>query len=313
MRNLTLRQLRAVRAVMRHRKISAAAAELGLTAPAVTLQIKEVERELGVLLFDRTVDGVLPTYAGRAVIEAARMIEERLEELSTDINAIKGVRKGELTLGVVSTAKYFAPRIVASFMKEYPGISLQLMVGNRSEVVGSLEDRTIDMALMGRPPRDLPVRSALIGDHPLVIIAPPDHPLVGETAISKDRIAQEHFLVREAGSGTRSSLEFFFSDIDYRPDRIGTEMGSNETIKQAVMAGLGVAFISAHVIELELELRRLAILDVVGMPVHRQWFLVRRSDRTLAHALATFQDFLIRRGNDFLPQLPDSGPSAPIE
>lgn len=311
MRNLTLRQLRAVRAVMRHRKISAAAAQLGLTAPAVTLQIKEVERELGITLFDRTVDGVHPTFAGRAVVEAARMIEDRLEELSSDIDAIKGVRKGALTLGVVSTAKYFAPRIVASFMKLYPGINLQLMVGNRAEVVAALEARTVDMALMGRPPRDLPVRSVLIGDHPLVIVAAPDHPLAKERAISKDRIAREPFLVRETGSGTRSSLEFFFADIPDRLDRIGTEMGSNETIKQAVMAGLGVAFISAHVIELEMELHRLVILDVVGLPIHRQWFLVSRSDRTLAHALATFQDFLVARGTEFLPQLPPAAGSPP--
>lgn len=304
MRNLTLRQLRAVRAVMRHRKISAAAAQLGLTAPAVTLQIKEVERELGILLFDRTIDGVIPTYAGRAVVEAARVIEERLEELASDIDAIKGVRKGELTLGILSTAKYFAPRIVASFTKLHPGISLRLKVGNRSEVIAALEARTVDIALMGRPPRDIPVRSVLIGDHPLVFIAAPDHPLVGEIAISKDRIAREPFLVREAGSGTRASLELFFANTANRPGRTGTEMGSNEMIKQAVMAGLGIAFISAHVIELELELHRLAILDVEGTPVHRQWFLVRRSDRTLAHALATFQDFLASRGTDFLPHLP---------
>lgn len=311
MRNLTLRQLRAVRAVMRHRKISSAAAQLALTAPAVTIQIKEVERELGILLFDRTADGVHPTSAGRAVVEAARMIEERLDELSSDIDAIKGIRKGELTLGIVSTASFFAPRIVAHFMKLYPGISLQLMVGNRAEVIAALEARSVNMVLMGRPPRDLAVRSALIGDHPHVIIAAPDHPLVDETAISKERIAREPFLVREVGSGTRSSLEFFLSDIDDRPDRIGIEMGSNETIKQAVMAGLGIAFISAHVIKLELELRQLAILDVVGTPVHRQWFLVRRADRALAYALATFQDFLVERSSDFLPHFPGTTTAAP--
>ena len=302
MRNLTLRQFRAIRAVMRHRKIAAAANQLGLTASAVTLQIKEVEKELGIALFDRTGDGVHPTYAGLAVIEAARMIESRLDELADDIDAIKGLRKGALTLGVVSTAKYFAPRLVAGFIKMLPGIEMKLIVGNRAEIVAALESRAVDMALMGRPPRGMPVRSVLVGDHPLLIVASPDHPLAGERNISKERIAEEKFLVREAGSGTRTSLEIYFADIPGRLDAIGTEMGSNETIKQAVMAGLGVAFISAHTIELELELSRLAILDVVGMPVHRQWFLVSRSDRALSHALGAFQGFMLEPGSKLMPK-----------
>jgi LysR family transcriptional regulator, low CO2-responsive transcriptional regulator len=304
MRNLTLKQLRAVRAVMRHRKIAAAASQLGLTASAVTLQIKEVERELDIPLFDRTGDGVHPTYAGRAVAEAMRMIESRLEELSEDIDAIKGLRKGRLRLGVVSTAKYFAPRMMAGFMKMLPGIEMKLTIGNRAEILAALDASSIDIALMGRPPRGIDVRAVVVGDHPFVIIAPPDHPMIGEVGISKDRIAQEHFLVRETGSGTRTSLELYFGDIPGQLDNLGTEMGSNETIKQAVMAGLGVAFLSAHTIELELELRRLVMLDVEGLPVHRQWFLVSRSDRALSHALAAFQDFVVARCGDYLPKIP---------
>jgi LysR family transcriptional regulator, low CO2-responsive transcriptional regulator len=303
MRNLTLKQLRAVRAVMRHRKISAAANQIGLTASAVTLQIKEVEKELGLALFDRTTDGVHPTTAGLAVVEAARAIDARLDELADDIDAIKGLRKGALRLGVVSTAKYFAPRMMAAFMKAYPGIEMQLTVGNRSEIVVALESRAIDLALMGRPPRGVPMRAVFIGDHPLVIIAPPDHPLAAEKAISKDRIAQEHFLVREAGSGTRTSLEIYLADIPGRLDALGTEMGSNETIKQAVMAGLGIAFLSAHTIEQEIELGRLIVLHVEGLPIHRQWFAVSRSDRRLSHALAAFQEFLTAQARAHLPDV----------
>ncbi len=288
---------------MRHRKIATAANELGLTASAVTLQIKEVEKELAIALFDRTGDGVHPTNAGLAVVDAARAIESRLEELAEDIDAIKGLRKGALSLGVVSTAKYFAPRMMAAFMKNFPGITMKLTVGNRAEIIAALEARAVDIAVMGRPPRGLPVRAALIGDHPLVIIAPPDHPLVSELAIAKDRIAREQFLVREPGSGTRTSLEIYFGDIPGRLDNLGTDMGSNETIKQAVMAGLGIAFISAHTIEQEIELGRLVILDVVGLPIHRQWFAVSRSDRNLSHALAAFQDFLTQQGPLHLPQI----------
>jgi LysR family transcriptional regulator, low CO2-responsive transcriptional regulator len=303
MRNLTLKQLRAVRAVVRHRKIASAANQLGLTPSAVTLQIKEVEKEFGVILFDRTGDGVHPTHAGLAVVDAARAIESRLEELGEDIDAIKGLRKGTLSLGVVSTAKYFAPRMMAAFMKMLPGIEMKLTVGNRAEIISALESRTIDIAIMGRPPRGVPMRAVMIGDHPLVIIAPPDHELVGTHTISKDRIALEHFLVREPGSGTRTSLEIYLADIPGRLDNLGTDMGSNETIKQAVMAGLGIAFISAHTIEQEVELGRLVLLDVVGLPVHRQWFAVSRSDRKLSHALAAFQDFLIARAKHHLPDI----------
>jgi LysR family transcriptional regulator, low CO2-responsive transcriptional regulator len=301
MRNLTLRQFRAVRAVARHRKIATAAKELGLTASAVTLQIKDVEKELGVSLFDRTGDGVLPTFAGLAMVEAARGIELRMEELRDDLDAIKGLRKGVLSLGVVSTAKYFAPRMMAAFMNVYPGIEMKLTVGNRQDIIHALEARTLDIALMGRPPRGIPMRSVVIGDHPLVIVAPPDHALAGEKKISKDRIASEHFLIRETGSGTRTSLEIYFGDVPGRLDALGTEMGSNETIKQAVMAGLGVAFISAHTIELERDLRKLVVLDVEGMPVHRQWFLVSRQDRALSHALEAFQSFVVSGAARYLP------------
>jgi LysR family transcriptional regulator, low CO2-responsive transcriptional regulator len=303
MRNLTLRQLRAVRAVMTHRKIAAAANEVGLTPSAVTLQIKDVEKELGLPLFDRTGDGVHPTHAGLAVVDAARSIEMRLEELAEDLDAIKGLRKGTLKLGVVSTAKYFAPRMIAAFRRMLPGIEVKLAVGNRAEIIAALEARTIDIAVMGRPPRGLAVRAVVIGDHPLVIIAPPDHPLAKADSISKDSIAREQFLVREPGSGTRTSLEIYFADIPGRLDNLGTEMGSNETIKQAVMAGLGIAFISAHTIEQEMELGRLVILDAVGLPVHRQWFAVSRSDRKLSHALAAFQNFLTAQGPRYLPQV----------
>jgi LysR family transcriptional regulator, low CO2-responsive transcriptional regulator len=303
MRNLTLKQLRAVRAVMTHRKIAAAANEIGLTPSAVTLQIKEVEKELGLPIFDRTGDGVHPTHAGLAVVDAARAIDMRLEELGEDLDAIKGLRKGTLKLGVVSTAKYFAPRMIAAFKRMLPGIEMKLVVGNRSEIIAALEGRTIDIAIMGRPPRGLAVRAVVIGDHPLVIIAPPDHTLVGENQIGKDRIAREQFLVREPGSGTRTSLEIYFADIPGRLDNLGTDMGSNETIKQAVMAGLGIAFISAHTIEQEIELGRLVILDVVGLPVHRQWFAVSRSDRKLSHALAAFQEFLTAQGPRYLPEI----------
>ncbi|MDL2339905.1 MAG: LysR family transcriptional regulator [Pseudomonadota bacterium] len=303
MHNLTLRQLRAVIAVNRLGKISLAAGEIGLTAPAVTLQIQQAEAEAGVPLFDRTSDGLRPTDAGTAVVQAALAIEERIGELGDQLDAVAGGRQGSLRLGAVSTAKYFAPQLVAAFMAEVPGVDLQLLIGNRAVTIDAIENRQVDIALMGRPPRHLPVQPTLIGEHPLVIIARPDHVLADKSRIRKSRIAQERLLVREQGSGTRISLELFLGDMPGRLENLDMEFSSNETIKQAVMAGLGLGFISAHTIAMEVEIGRLKILDVVGTPVRRQWFAVSRADRSASPTMIVFKDFIARRGRDFLPAL----------
>lgn len=298
---MTLRQLRALSAIQEHGKIVSAAKVLNLTAPAVTLQLKQVEEEAGVALFDRTSEGMRPTAAGLVFIDAAQTIEERLRMLADEIGAIRGVRKGSLVVGAVSTAKYFAPKLFAGFMHDYPGVDMKLVVGNRAETIDSLRNHRADIVLMGRPPQDLPVRSTIFGDHPLVVVAAPDHPLVGKRDISKEEIALEHFIVREQGSGTRISFERFLGEISGRLDDPGTEMDSNETIKQAVMAGLGVAFISAHTVAWEVEAGRLAVLDVTGLPIRRQWFAVSRADRTVTPVMAAFEDFLGRKGAAYLP------------
>jgi DNA-binding transcriptional LysR family regulator len=230
-------------------------------------------------------------------------VEERLRLLEDQLDAIKGVRSGSLRLGVVSTAKYFAPRLMAAFMKEFSDIDMRLIVGNRADIIASLKSHDVDIALMGRPAKDIPLRASAFGDHPLVIIAPPEHPLATAREISKERIAEESFLIREPGSGTRISLEIFLGELPGRIDDLGVEMGSNETIKQAVMAGLGIAFISAHTIASEVEAGRLITLDVVGMPIRRQWFAVMRTDRAISPAMATFHDFLMRKGAMYLPML----------
>lgn len=301
MKNLTLRHLRATQEIGKHGTIVRAANVLGLTPSAITIQLKQLEEDAGIVLFDRTNDGVRPTTAGLAFIDAAQSIEERLRQLEDEIDAIKGVRAGSLALGVVSTAKYFAPNLMATFRKSHPGIAVSLTIGNRAEIIAKLKNHDVDIALMGRPPRDIPLHSENFGDHPLVMIAPPDHPLATKRDITKEEIAREHFLVREPGSGTRISLEIFLGEIPGRIDDLGTEMSSNETIKQAVMAGLGIAFISAHTIAMELEFGKLVTLDVIGMPIRRQWFSVTRTDRTVSPAMNAFQTFLRERGAQCLP------------
>ncbi len=298
---VSLKQLRSIAAIHRHGKIVTAAAQLGLTPPAVTLQVQQLEQETGLLLFDRTQDGMRPTAAGLVVLDAALAIEERLRVLADELDAIKGVRRGSLRLGVVSTAKYFAPRLMAAFMSRYPDIEMKLMVGNRAKTIESIGSHAIDIALMGRPPPSIPVRAVPFGDHPLIIIAAPDHPLVKARGIARERVAGEAFLVREHGSGTRISLEIFMREVAGWADKPSIEMDSNETIKQSVMAGLGIAFLSAHTVAAELDSGRLVALDVVGLPIRRQWYAVTRSDRTMTPVMAAFHDFLSESGAEHLP------------
>lgn len=304
MLNISLRQIKAFRAVLARGKIATAADELGLTAPAVTLQIKQLEAELGLQLFDRTPHGVRPTAAGSLVADHVEALMAQMDRLESDLDAVKGIRAGRVRLGLVSTAKYFAPTIIAAFTRAHPGIEVTIEVGNRAEMREALAEQSIELALMGRPPRDLPLTSALLGPHPLIIAAAPGHELAGVKNITKERIAEEHFLIREQGSGTRAALAMFLSDIAGRTDDLGTEMGSNETIKQAVMAGLGIAFISAHTIASEVESGRLVLLDVIGLPVLRHWFVLSRSDRTLSSAATVLQDYIIGEGPKLLPVVP---------
>jgi DNA-binding transcriptional LysR family regulator len=215
---------------------------------------------------------------------------------------LKGIAGGRVAVGVVSTAKYFAPNLVAAFAKAHPGVEIRLRVGNRDDIVEALRAFQVDVAIMGTPPRDVPVEASLIDDHPLVIVAPPDHPLAGRRRIAKAELAGETFLMREEGSGTRTSMEVYLDGLPRRAGNLRIEMGSNETIKQAVMAGLGIAFISAHTVAAEVESGRLVALDVEGLPVRRQWFVVRRTDKAMMPAVEAFAAFLVREGAGYLPR-----------
>ena len=304
MRNLTLRQMRSIRAVDKTGKIAIAARTMGLTAPAVSLQLQQVEEANDVLLFERTSDGMRTTIAGRAYVEAAGAIEGILRQLEDRVDLIKGGKAGRIRLGIVSTAKYFAPYLVAGFAKSHPDVEIIMTVGNRKRLVEMLHAHEADIFIMGRPPKNINVNSFIFGDHPFVVIASPNHPLAQTRDISKESIARETFLVREKGSGTRTSLEIYLGEIPGKLDALGIEMDSNETIKQSVMAGMGIGFISAHTIAPELETGRLVILDVEGMPIKRQWFSVSRSRQAISPAMEKFQEFLQTRGRQYFPHFP---------
>ncbi len=302
-RDITMKQLRALSAAVQAGTVSGAAKMLHVTPPAVSLQLKQFEQLVGLDLLERNRDGLKPTTAGLEILNATKSIELLLSNCSDSLDSIKGMTKGTVRVGVVSTAKYFAPRALAAFKKLHPEIEMNLQVGNRTETVAALEALEFDFAIMGRPPKQFEVVRAEIGPHPHILIAPPDHRLAGKKNLKPQNLIQEAFLLREQGSGTRALTENLLIEAGASLS-IGMEMGSNETIKQAVMAGLGIALISAHTVSVELTEGRLAMLDVEGFPIERNWQIIRRSQKRLMPAGRALWDFMTEHGKSFLPTLP---------
>ncbi|MCW9033597.1 MAG: LysR family transcriptional regulator [Rhodospirillales bacterium] len=300
LRAVTLKQLRAFAAVLREGTNSGAAKTLNVTPPAITLQMQLLEDAAGVPIVERTSEGVRATDAGKEFLSAITRIEVILSECAEGLETLNGVNGGRVTVGIVSTAKYFAPRALAAYAKTHPNVDIRLQVGNRHETIEALRNYELDFAIMGRPPKDFAVDHATIGDHPHIIIGPPDHPLVERNNIPIAKLADETFLLREQGSGTRMLMENLFTESKVSP-RIGMEMGSNETIKQAVMAGLGVALLSAHTVAPEIHENRLAPLHVKSLPIMRQWFVVKRAEKRLLPSASTLWDFLATSGEEFFP------------
>jgi DNA-binding transcriptional LysR family regulator len=282
-----------------------AARELHVTPAALTARMKQLEGDTGLTMFDRTARGLRLTDAGREVLSAIDSINVIIDACAERLSAAKGLSGGRVTIGVVSTAKYFAPKAIAAFARSHPTVEIRLSVGNRDSTISLLRDYSVDLAIMGRPPRDFVVKSDPFGKHPFVIIASPQHHLVGRKILSRKDLSNESFLVREEGSGTRNVFEQFIGPTIGKRTQFGVEIGSNETIKQAVMANLGIALISAHTIAAEVEDGRLMVLDVKGLPIWRQWFAVRRPDKTLGPAAEEFWDFIAKAGGRWLPQFRD--------
>lgn len=301
MLNLTIRQLRTIVAVARHRKISHAANAIGLTSPAVTIQLKQAEIELGSQLFIREKTGVTVTEAGQMVLDHALKMLSSLDALEEDMKALATLGSGTIRLGVVSTGIYFAPQIIAAFTAKYPEIEVKLVADNRVEIIKRLKNHEIDVALMGRPPKGFDVNSTIIGDHPNVFVANPNHVLAQKIDIHPRELAEHQIIIREQGSGTRTLYELFMTEVMGEMKFPPKEMNSNETIKQAVIAGLGIAFLSGHTLEQEIETGKVTILDVVDTPIRRHWFLVRRTSREATAAIRAFETFLFENGMQMLP------------
>ena len=292
MRRLTLRQFRVFEAVARHLSFSRAAEELHLSQPAVSMQVRGIEVILGVPLTEQLGKKIYLTEAGREVLHASRAITSRLDDLQANLAQLRGLDSGRLSLAATSTVNAVATDILARFRGRHSGVSIHLDVSNRSAVLSLLATNHTDLAIMGQVPEDLGLEATRFMDNPLVVIASPDHPLVRKKSISIEDLAAESFLVREAGSGTRGAMERFFAARGLEIQS-SMEMSSNEAIKQAVQAGLGLGILSLQTLEMELALKRLAILKVEGFPIMRHWYIVHRADKRLSPVALAFKNFLL--------------------
>jgi LysR family transcriptional regulator, low CO2-responsive transcriptional regulator len=235
---------------------------------------------------------VFLTEAGRELFNYARSIAQQLAEMEAVFDEMKGLEHGKLTLSVVNTANYFTPQLLARFCQRHPNINVILQVANRDAVLKQLTDNSTDLAIMGQPPDGYDISAKSFLDNPLVVIAAPNHPLAKLKRVKFARLAAETFLSREQGSGTRSAMERVFAQHKIQP-HISMEMETNEAIKQAVQAGMGLGILSLHSIELELETKRLAMLNVEHFPLLRHWFVAHRSNKRLSSAALAFKEFLL--------------------
>jgi DNA-binding transcriptional LysR family regulator len=297
--HVTFRQLKVFESVARHLNFTRAAEELHLTQPAVSMQIKQLEQAVDLPLFEHMGKKVFLTHAGNEMYHYSRSIAQMLDEADEVFEEIKGVHRGHLAISVASTANYFATRLLAAFSKRYEHISFSLDVTNRKTLLNQLEANERDMVIMGKPPENMDLMTESFMENPLVVIAPPSHPLVGKSNIPLKSLQQETFVVREQGSGTRIAMERFFSEHDISLTT-GMEMSSNEAIKQAVEAGLGLGIVSIHTMELELELGRLSVLNIESLPILRHWYLVHREGKRLSPVAQAFRQFVLDEAPDML-------------
>lgn len=311
-KNATFRQLATFHAVARLGSVSAAADEMHLTQPAVSLQIASLEESARTPLLQRTGRGIRLTEAGELLDGYARRILELWREAGEEMATLQGVFSGTLRVGAITTAEYLLPPMLVTFANEHPGVKVNLQVGNRDEIVRMLGSQEIDLAIMGRPPVELKTVSTPFAKHPMAFLVSPQHALMQGAKpkpVTMAQLSEQRILVRERGSGTRATIERLFKDAGL-PLRIGSEMSSNEAIKHMCAAGFGVAFLSMHTCVLEMEAGVLALLPMEHNPIERDWHVMHLASRQLPQVALAFERFLVERGQgEIRRQLGDKPPA----
>jgi LysR family transcriptional regulator, low CO2-responsive transcriptional regulator len=298
-RSLTLRQLQIFVIASRCPSFARAAEELHLTQPAVSMQIRQLEEAVGLALFERVARRMTLTEAGERLSHHASRILGEIKDAEDTMTSLTHADSGSIAVSIVSSATYFAPKLLALYSQQYPRVNVQFSVGNRETLLRLLQDNATDLAIMGRPPPELGTLAEPLAYHPHVIVAPLSHPLCNARRFDLQELAGDTFLLREPGSGTRAVTEHMFRQHLFNPARRVT-LGSNETIKQAVMAGMGVSLISLHTLALELRTREIALLDVNGTPLERTWQIVHLRSKQLSPTCLAFRRFLLEHAEPFL-------------
>lgn len=291
----TLRQFTAFHTVARHASVSRAADELHLTQPAVSIQIGMLEQAAGTPLLERVGRGVRLTEAGVMLAQTVGRMLDLLREAGENLDSLRGVFSGTLRVGAVTTAEYLLPPLLVTFADENPKVKVKLQVGNRDQIVQMLSGQEVDVAIMGRPPRELKTVAVPFAKHPMAFLAAPTHALMQRRSVTLADIADANLLVRERGSGTRTTVERLFKDGGTTL-RIGSELSSNEAIKQMCAAGFGAAFLSLHTCVLELEAGVLQLVPLADNPIERDWYVMHLASRTMPAVAQAFERFLLERG-----------------
>jgi len=302
MKTVTFRQLRVFVEVARHLSFVRAAESLHLTPPAVTMQIKELESAIELPLFDREGRKVSLTTSGEYFLVYAKRLLGTLKDADDAMSRFRKLESGLLNVGMVATAKYFLPNLLTRFKEEHPGVELRLQVGaNREGLVALLQSTEVDLAIMGRPPKEIATRAEPFAAHPHVFVAPPGHPILEIDRPSVQDLAPFALIVREPASGTRALMDRFFKDQRFEP-RVAMVMPSNGTIKQAVMAGMGLSFLSLHTLGLELKCGLIQIVPVQNSPIVRTWNIVHMQSKLLSPAAEALRYFILEHGEAYLAE-----------
>lgn len=290
----TFRQLEIFESIARLGSFTRASEELFLTQPTVSMQIKKLTETVGVPLIEQDGKKIRLTADGQELAQAAREVFSILDRFTMSVAERQGLKQGRLSLVAITTASYFAPRLLGEFAKLYPGIDVSLRVTNKEQVLASIADGFDDLYFLGQPPEEIDVVATPIMDNPIVVLAAPDHRLAGKKRLTLERLAQEPWLMREKGSGTRIAIERRFAErgITLHPR---LELGSSEAIKQAILAGLGISAMSRHALALNAP-GQFAVLDVEGFPILRHWYAVYPAGRQLSVVARAFLDYLLGRG-----------------
>jgi DNA-binding transcriptional LysR family regulator len=289
-------------AVARHLNHSRAAEELRLSQPGVSIHVKQLEAHAGLPLFEQLGKKIYLTSAGHEMLHYSRAIIQQFKEAEDALAALKGIRGGRLNIAVISAGDYFFPGLLAEFCRRHEGVTVKLTVNNREEIVHQLAENTTDLSVLLRPPENPEMVAEAFAPQPHVIIAAPGHSLARRRHISLQALTGEAFIVREQGSDTRLAMEELLAECRVRFN-VTMEIKSTETIKQAVIAGMGISFLSAHTIGSELELGRLCVLDVEGFPVMRKWHIVHHRNKRLPPVAVAFKEFLLQEGAALIERL----------